>query len=291
MKDLLLSSIPIINETSDAFEKSNDWPNASYEVSATAKSTVSGKLKWEVVQQLRGAPGIEQLIKDGKAAWAVEFMCAETMFLGTKTDMHQIADEQGGLTGTVSVVLDQRDIGDATIHLWPGVITKQSCEFNTSGSAWDDERIEIGAGRWLVRGAPLKPEHAQNSLIVFKDDPENKNGKVSISLDDSGQDARFVIYANPARIDTLKEAKSGALLGCFATALAMLPNNEAFEIARDKGDRPYSPNWPLGTELINLLLEKDSHLQLWDTGEDWDPMKAASLVLPLLAVSDESKHE
>lgn len=296
MKDLLLSAIPMINETSDAFEKSYDWPDANYEANAEVASTVSEPHRWKIEQRLSGAPGIEQLLLEGKAAWAVEYVCAETMFIGAATEPHQPNSDkekasEEGLSGSVTVAMEARDIGDSAIYLWPGVITTEHCELNTTGSTWGDERLVLGSGRWLVRGAPLKPEHAQNSPVVFKGDHKHAEGQVSIKLDSSGQDSRFIIYANPDRIDALKEEKTGALLGCFATALAMLPNDPMFEIEKDEEGEPYSPNWPLGTELINVLRSKDSGIALWNNAEEWDPMKAASLILPLRQISDESGQE
>lgn len=280
-KELLLSSIPIIDETSDTCEQSSDWPVAIYEVFVESGSQSSDRLEWNVAQHLTGATGIEELIQRGDAEWIVEIRCAETLVLQAALSQSLPGIEDQGISGSVTVSIDPRNIGNATLNLWPGVITTKACSLKTDGSEWGRGRVEIGKGRWLVRGSPWKVDHALNSPLAFQGDPDITDGSVTIRPETSGLETRFVICANPDRIELLQKSESGALLACLATCLAMLPYNDEYKIIRDEKDNPTVPQCQLGDSLIETLWNKNPHLKLWDSPEEWDPMEAATLILEL----------
>lgn len=280
--DLLLCSIPMIDETSDTYESAMDWPEATY--GATAKPMLdrgqNRQLSWTVEHILNGAPGIIELLVSQQAAWAVEYRCAETMHLGASTAPSTNSDNSP-LQGTTRVSVDKSDVGDGTLYLWPGVVTVERCKLNTTGANWGSPYVEIGAGRWLVRGAPVKVEHESNSMLVFQADEGIKDGKVRIKVDSTGQDTRFEVYANPDRIELLHSPDTGALLGCWATALAMLPYQNAYNIEEDEDGVLRVSESQLGEALIERLRSSDSDFPLWNTRDEWDPMAAATLMLEL----------
>lgn len=269
----------MIDETSDAFESTCDWPDASY--AATVKPSFDpGRIACTVKHSLSGAAGVETLLRVGAAKWAVEYRCAETMVLGADTSGLDDLNEQGPLSGTTQIVLDARDVGDSNLHLWPGVITVEECSLDTTQAQWGTSPVKIAAGRWLVRGAPLKVEHQGNSPLVFRPDPQISDGKVSIRQDAARVDTRFVISANPDRIDLLKESRSGALQACWATALAMLPYVDEYKIEEEDGVLRV-PQCQLGEAIIEKLRSADPDLSLWNDKDEWDPMRAATLMLEL----------
>ncbi|GEM_PF-3363092 len=279
--ELLLVSIPMLDQTSDAFECSNDWPDAFYEAKVKPDTAHPGQLGWIVQHTLKDAPGIEALLASGHAKWAVEYRCAETMQLGAETSRPNILNDQSAVIGTTRIALNESDIGDGTLYLWPGVITVNECDLNAKHAHWGQSLISVGAGRWLVRGSPVKAEHQGNSPIIFRPDNNIVGGKVTITTDSTGQDTRFIIRANPDRIDLLKDAKTGALLGCWATALAMLPYQDAYKIERDDAGDVSVPECELGNTIITKLRFLDPELPLWDEVAEWDPMSAATLMLEL----------
>ena len=278
----------MIDETSDTYESAMDWPEATYEAQAKpafGKAT-TGQLSWSIEHALKGAPGIEELLVAGQAAWAVECRCAETMHLSAATAPTAPTalspnPEQTPLNGTTRVTVDKSDVGDGTLYLWPGIVTVERCKLNTTAANWGTPFVEIGAGRWLVRGAPVKVEHESNSMLVFQPDESIKDGRVEIRVDSTGQDTRFIVHANPERIELLHDPQTGALLGCWATALAMLPYQSAYEIEEGDDHVLRVPNSQLGEALIENLRSKDPDCTLWNSKADWDPMAAATLMLEL----------
>lgn len=290
--DLLLCSIPIIDETSDTYESAMDWPEATYRTTAKPKLDHGQhrQLSWTVEHTLDGAPGIKDLLISQQAVWAVEYRCAETMHLGAVTAPSTNSD-QSPLQGTTIVTVDKSDVGDGTLHLWPGVVTVERCNLNTTGANWGSPSVEIGAGRWLVRGAPVKVEHESNSMLVFQPDEGIKDGKIRIKADSTGQDTRFKVYANPDRIELLHSAQTGALLGCWATALSMLPYQNAYKIDEDTDGVLRVSGSQLGEALIERLRSSDSEFPLWNIEAEWDPMAAATLMLELPEYPPEDVEE
>lgn len=270
----------MINETSDACESSNDWPDGTYSANVSVGGVSTDTLSWQVHHELQNALGVAALLQTHEAAWAVEYRCAQTMYLGVETTNLNGEREQSPMTGTTKVQIAKKFIGDGTIHLWPGVITVKQCSLDPAGSGWGNSPIHIGAGRWLVRGNPIKVEHTENSPIVFRDDSSMTGGEVSITVNASGKDTRFVVRANPERIEQLSHHQP-ALLSCWATALAMLPYQDAYKIERDEDDIPHVPNCQLGEGIIARLLEHDENFSLWDDKQTWDPMAAATAFIPL----------
>ena len=271
---LLLGSIPTYDETSDLHSRSLDWPDADYIAKAEAASNSEDKMRWKVGQTLKNAPGVESLLISGKAEWVVEAVCPDTMHSVLARSPHNPAKP----SETV-VAIPRGDVGASSVNLWPGVVTVKECSLDPSGTRWGISPIEIGAGRWLVRGAPIRVEHKEGSILVFRPDDSLGEERVSIEVDASGQGARFVVKAAPDRIDALKHGPG--LLGVFASALAMLPYQSEFEVETGEDNVLKAAGGNEVHLLANRIRAGDKSLALWDDKANWNPWMAATAVLGL----------
>ena len=264
----LLQSIPMYDATSDIHEPSCDWPGASYEVEVEPGSK---NMSWNVVHSLNGAPGVKALLSSGEAEWAVEARCAESLYLCVATSTIY----------RTQITVEPGNIGAASLHLWPGVVAVKDCLLDPSETAWGIDRIPVGRGRWLVRGAPMLVEHDEYSPLVFRPheklDPE---GRVAITPEESGQDIRFVVKARGDRIQLLSHHEP-ALMACWATALAMLPTVNEYKVTFDELGSPKVEGSQIGDLLVRRLIAEN--MPLWNDRDEWDPMLAASIFIPLQA--------
>ena len=274
----LLASIPMVDDTSDSHERSLDWPEAQYVTRATP---LAGDLAWAVHHDLKGAPGIEDLLNQGHAVWCVEARCAETL--------HTKAATSAGPVTTIS--LSSRDIGAGTVHLWPGVVTVAACMLDPAGTMWGDKLIPLPSGRYLARGAPLRVEHQGSDPMLFISDPHiAPDTSVSIKVEEIGQDSRFVVRARPDRIDRLK-FDDVVLLACWATALALLPAHDVFTIQENEAGQATVPGSMIGDLILRRLQADHPEIALWDNESAWDPMRAASTFVPLVAEQPRTEDE
>ena len=256
--------IPVHDDTSDTHDASCDWPDARYEAIGRGSSS-----NWDVTHKLSGAPGVEKLLATGCAAYAVETRCEAAMSL-------DLATSNPGDHQVTRVRLDSDTTGKSDTRLWPGVLAVEDCELDTAGSSWGDGRVAVAKGRWLVRGAPMTAEQKDGSLLVFKSDQEmSLDAEVRITSNAYGRDTRYVVRAHPDRIAVLRAAGTPALMACWATALAMLANeNDGHEISYDDSGVPCVEDSPLRDALCRQL--QSQRVPLWNQRE-WDPMRVASM--------------
>lgn len=262
----LIESIPIYDDTSEQHDSSSDWPDCEY--SAVVSTAPDGG--WIVKHQLSGAPGVEALIQSGCAQYAVEKRIVEAL--------HSALETSGG---------DDQRVGDdaglgGSMWLWPGVVTISDCDFDVSGSAWPSGVIPVAAGRWLVRGVPVRVEDSGRSLLRFQYEDEASEGRATIRVESADQDFYIVIRSRRDLIDEMRH-NPPVLTACWSTALAMLQCNQAFAITTDQDGVKKVEGSANGYALLRDLEAHD--VPLWDD-EAWDPMLAATVRLPLLAMAD-----
>ena len=259
-------SVPMIDGTSDIHEPSCDWPNAAYEATVTETAI----LEWNVKHDLQNAHGIQSLIDTKDAAWAVEVRCPYTLYIDT------IVSETSEPYTTVRLSHDQ--VGTGTIFIWAGVLTTKDCFLNGSETSWEDDRIPVAAGQWLAREAPIQVEHQAASPLVFRPLQDiSPESSVTISTEMFGQDMKFVIGAHPDRISQLKTMPS--LLGCWASALAMMPYQNEFDITETALGEQIVRESDIGNLIAQRLLQ--ANVPLWNEEANWDSMRAATIFLPL----------
>ena len=264
----LIESAPLWDNTSADHEASSDWRDTEYKCEFEA---ASGECSWTAKHELTGAPGVQSLLASGEAEWAVEVRCASALYVGVSTSANRehVVQVDPDVVGTHS-----------DIRLWPGVIvTAERCWLDATATAWN-MGIQVGRGRWLVRDAPVKPMHGQRSLLQFIGQDMYPKEQVEIALEPQADDYFFKIFANPDRIAQIQSGD--ALIGCWATALAMLPLYEYFDIEETDGQWavPGSQN----AEAVMRVLE-EKEIPLWGPDDhqkqEWDPMAAATAFMPL----------
>ena len=265
----LIESAPLWDNTSADHEASSDWRDTEYKCEFEAVSGES--CSWTAKHELTGAPGVQSLLARGEAEWAVEVRCASALHVDvfTSRNSEHVVKVDPAVVGTHS-----------DIRLWPGVIvTAERCLLDATDTAWNT-KIPVGRGRWLVRDAPFKPTHGQRSMLQFIGRDVAPEGRVAITLEEHDGDYFFKIIANHDRVAQIQSGD--ALIGCWATALAMLPLHDCFDIEETDGQWkvPGSQN----AEAVMRELEEKA-IQLWGPGEqqkrDWDPMAAATAFVPL----------
>ena len=261
----LLVSIPVHDEASDSRSLTSDWPGCVYKAEVVA---IPGELAWIIRHELTGAPGVELMLSSGDAEYAVEARCAETLHSSTETSTSPVT----------RINSDLSLIGGGKLILYPGIVTVRDSSLNPTGTIWEDAPITVGRGRWLIQGPPFGIDQGGFSPLRFRPDPDiTPEGAVKIETVQIHQDTLFRVRARPDRIDSLSRDLP-ALMGCWATALAMLPKVDAYEIT----DRPDGTltvkNSAVGRSLLQRLQSEE--ITLWNE-KDWDPMRAASVFLPL----------
>ena len=262
----LLFSIPIHDEASDSRSEISDWPDCIYEAEVEA---VPGHSAWTIKHTLNGAPGVEAMLRTGDAVYAVNTRCAETLYSWADTSTGQVT----------RIDVDPDLIGGGKLILYPGVIAIRDCYMDPTGTIWEGTSISVGQGQWLIQGAPLRIDSGdQFSPLRFRPDPGMEpEGSVRIETVQIHQDTLFIVRARTDRIDSLHKDPP-ALIGCWATALAMLPTVAAYDIS----DRPDGSMTVEGSAVGRALLQRLQHedIPLWNENE-WDPIRAASIFIPL----------
>ncbi len=278
--EALLSSLPMIDDTDDIADQSCDWPEARYTCTIEPNPADMSGVLWVVKHSLSAAPGLNDLLTTGDAAYAVELICAQTM----TTQLHTTPPGD-----TQTLIRGQPDDAPGEIWLHPGVITINTCSLDPAGTAWaNGNPITIPAGRWLARAAPLRQVTEAYDPLVFRplDNPTPEH-KITIRWEPNSDDIQCVISARQDRIDTILAAGDAAKLACWATALALLPQLSECELHTDPvTGRRTAQNSKCATIIARIL--EDDDIELWcdddgETNPNWDPLAAAAVWFPLAA--------
>lgn len=273
---MLLQSVPRYDDTDDTAEASRDWPDASYTADAMPVGMV-GVDGWRVTHHLKGAPGIESLISEGSAVFAVEARCPATMHTKTFRPTNPAMPERVD----VSLPLEMTS---GRVDLLPGVLITEECKLDPAGTAWSPlGRIVVPVGVWLARAAPVfATPQGYEPLRFVPDDTIEPEDRFTIKIART-PDIRFEVRARKSRIEKIRHSRdlSGALLFVWATALAMLPEIGECEIEVGSDGTSRVP----GSRMADMLLrelEAAGVTELWNRDEQgnvneaWDPLAAAS---------------
>lgn len=276
----LLRSLPTINDTEATAAASCDWPESEYAVFA---EPAIDPWTWRVTHDLSRAPGLEDLITEGAASYAVEVLCPESMYREVF---------EGG--SCVEVRLDEHSVFGSLL-MFPGVVTTRPCEMDPSGTGWEPlGPLGVPAGRWLAKAAPLTVVPEAYDPLVFRPRPDMDpphRFSVSYSLT---PDLHFVVEARPDRIDAVRCGNHAALLFCWSTALAMMPSILQCAVEPQTDGSVRVPGSRMADGLARILLSEG--LELWDDGsgvpcDGWDPVAAASVQVKVPSVCVLGEHE
>ncbi|HCB34856.1 MAG TPA: hypothetical protein DEP69_06895 [Acidimicrobiaceae bacterium] len=262
-----------------------DWPDGNHSSIATPVDTGEPDTRaWEVEQTLVGARGIERLLADGKAAFAVEVRCLQTAWC-------QVFVGEVGAANVLTTVEEHTTRGD--INLCPGVITLERCELDT-----DDlhavlrpdggKPIDAGPGRWLVLGRPIRVRASdRDAMVSFDEDPNLADGRMRIAVVTT-DDTRFQVLLSKQTMQRQIRDEPMLQWACWLAAMAMLPYTEAYKIEERDDGTPHVPDSSLGQALADRLHARG--ITLWDNPDYWDPAQALtnSGLLEIPAPTDRS---
>ncbi len=208
---------------------------------------------------MTGAAGIAQLIEGGKAQFVAEARCPRTLFskLASETEP------------TVDLVFDEEMIREP-LFVVPGVIAVADCDLPTADAAaiWRraGDTVAVRRGTWLVRGRAVKQDLASSLLMLrVVDHLEDHEMSIRPHGDQDGN-TRLEIQIPPAQQGRLGD--EAFIAQAWQAALAYLPSCSAFQLD-DGSDNFFA---------AELEVKLDG-LPLWNEGEEWDPLMAATRLL------------
>ena len=295
----LLKSAPTVDDTAADHEQSGDWPDASYQ--CEIESAPGAHHEWIAKHALAGAPGIQALLANGDAHWAVEARCSYALYTALEHIRHSDTSQCVSLSDmsrhTHKVRIDSPSIGRfSDLWLCPGVIVAaDGAQLNTAGTPWGNSLLTVGRGRWLVKGAPIrvKASHDARSMIQFVVDDNISDGTAKFKFQQRDGDCYFQISAQRDRINRLKTGD--ALIICWATALSAFPSHEEFKIEEDHHTGALQvPGSRNANAVMQVLLDSGLN-QLWGPSPDdrleWDPLAAATAFVKLAPSIDPAKGD
>lgn len=260
----LLRSIPTVDDTDEIADQTRDWPLAEYHTEVEA---VHGG--WRVAHRLTGAPGIESLIANGSAEFAVCLQSNRTVLSKTYR--------------TAAAVTDVRIPPDSLrgdFYMTPGVVTTGTSLLDCTDTDWTVlSPIDVPAGRWLVKGRPTKITPKGFDPLRLRPNPDmDPRDRFSVRyMFDS--DVYFIVEAHPEYLDHIRHGDPVTLMLCWAAVMAMLPSIQECSLEIDDRGILCAPSSKMADALVRTLSDKG--IAPWGDGEgntddSWDPMAAAS---------------
>lgn len=242
-----------------------DWQSASYE--PQVKVSQDGAM---VVHEVRGAEDLEAAVARSDAQWAIEVRCPATLY-ATVT----LSSERDMAASWDAAQID-RELG---LFIIPGLLAVRDFQLAADGlvDLWGSEPIEVPAGTWLARGLvnPLKPLSA--SLIKFRKRDDLPAGCMQVAEPPDPDSITFTAWLAadiyPRRVE--REIWHAALIAAFAK----LP-----EVAKRLSSD--SDAWLLLEELAQKVGES---APVW-TDDDYDPVRAASVLEPFLPPTESDEE-
>ena len=242
------ATLPVLFEDRSRF----DWSRAEYEpdVRVFAEHAI-------VTHRLRNADGLQQLVADGLAKWAVELRSPKTLHGGVATSDDERQRVEWG-----------RDQTHGDLFLIPGLVAVEGCALRPGPGEltriWEDATCEVPPGWWLARGTPRRTRSLGQSLLKFNQDADLDDGRMRIQPDQSDDGLRFHVYLAEdiwAR-RTVRDVQLAALVG----ALGRMPGR--FD---DEDSEP-----PVVRELRERL--EIENVATWTEPDDYDPALAATVI-------------
>lgn len=155
-----------------------DWPDAAYLPDVRISSGLA-----RVTHRLEGAPVLEELAAQGKAAWAAELRCPKTL-------LARVVTSDGPET---RVEWTDAEV-DGRAYVQPGLLAAGPLRIPAGalGELWGGDPLDVPAGWWLARGDVRRTEELSRSLLEFKLGEDLECGRMSVMPDSSSGELRFV---------------------------------------------------------------------------------------------------
>ena len=236
-----------------------DWKHARYRTTVRVKAGGA-----EVTNKLLEAPELEELVDQGRAAWAVEVRCPKTLYAHT----YQHATSMFELSWRPSDV-------DGQLFLRPGLIA--TCELSLSAAGlieniWEPP-ILVPTGWWLAQGRTFKSQGLAESLLKFRRDRNLKDGTMSVVLDMGSGNLQFMVGLAPDLYDHRRTDRNVQIAGLIA-AFSQLPQSFTSE---------ESDNAVL--DAVKQRLE-DAEVPTWEE-DNYDPALAATTIEAFIVTPDD----
>ena len=255
MPDSQSGSLPLLLEDGSCL----DWPEATYRTDVK----VAGVDRATVRHLLSGASVLHQLIKDGKAAWAVELRCPKTLMARTVTS-----------AGDLTTVKWKADDVDGEIFLVPGLVAlaETTLALWELSSIWQEgAELHVPRGWWLAKGEAVRTDSLMRSLLSFERATKLDAGQMEVTPDRSSGALRFTIGMAPDVFDAVSTDRTlqvAALVG----VCSWFP--KVFKPMED-GDED-----PIAQQLRVRIEEANSDVALWEDATNYDPALVATLLEP-----------
>lgn len=252
-----------------------DWPEATYRTDVK----VAGVDRATVQHLLSGASVLHQLIKDGKAAWAVELRCPKTLMARTVTS-----------AGDLTTVKWKADDVDGEIFLVPGLVALEETTLASweLSSIWQEgAELWVPRGWWLAKGEAVRTDSLMRSLLSFERATKLDAGQMEVTPDLSSGALRFTIRMAPDVFDAVSTDRTlqvAALVG----VCGWFP--KVFKPMED-GDEDWTDDHPIAQQLRVRIEEANSEVALWDDATDYDPALVATLLEPFRFTSADGEDD
>lgn len=272
MSDLQTNSLPLLLEDGSRL----DWLGATY----ATEVTVAGVDRALVRHQLSGASVLRQLIKDGKAAWAVELRCPKTLMARTVTSAEDLTTVKWK-TGEV----------DGEIFLVPGLVALEETTLSSSEltSIWQDgAELHVPRGWWMAKGEAFRTDSLMRSLLSFER-AKLDAGQMEVAPDRSSGTLHFTIRMAPDVFDavptdrTLQVAALVGVCGWFPRVFKPMEGND--------GDEDWADEQPIAQQLRARIEEVDPDIALWEDPTNYDPALVATLLEPFRIISTHGEDD
>ena len=235
-----------------------DWPAAAYLPHVRISSGLA-----RVTHRLEGAPGLEELAAQGKAAWAAELRCPKTL-------LARVVTSDGPET---RVEWTDAEV-DGRAYVQPGLLAAGPLRIPAGalGELWGGAPLDVPTGWWLARGDVRRTEDLSRSLLEFKLDDGLGPGRMSVTEEWSSGELRFVatlaadIYHAAQAGD--RSLRVAALIGACGHFRRLFGSGGARAAADGEGG-----DAGLAAQLREMLAEQD--VPDWDS-DLFDPAAAAT---------------
>ncbi len=232
-----------------------DWPSARYDANVDlVRFSGHGTARvgeFVAEHELNGAPGLEELVRDGFARW-----CLEVRSPATYLARLFLADAR--LT-RVTASIAKTDLVARQLVGLPGLLAVEDCKLQPEGvhPAWEAEApVFVPAGTWLVRGQHVPLVSPLSAIVAYVPDASVERRRMKLGFANSDV-PHWVVSLHPDDLQRYQQDESGSsalavTLAGLTAALADAPNQVEFA-----GDDVPGSRHAVGDSLVRLMRAAD----------------------------------